>query len=244
MITKSIPSLFTVGNLFLGIMAILFSIQSVQHIESNYLNYAAVLVIIGTLLDGLDGRMARILNAASEFGKELDSLSDIVTFGVAPAVILYLVILQDYGMWGIILTALFPICGSLRLARFSVTPGTPGFFTGLPITAAGGVLALLALYQVYLHEAILIGGVLALSLLMISNIQYPSFKKVGVSRATFWVTPIVIGIVAILAFRYPSELPFLVLIPLCLYSLYGMKRSLDRILRKKRATYKERRSRT
>ncbi|WP_202081214.1 CDP-diacylglycerol--serine O-phosphatidyltransferase [Caldalkalibacillus salinus] len=240
MITKSIPSMFTVGNLFLGVMAILLAIQGVSQEESRLIDYAAILVIIGMLLDGLDGRMARLLNAASEFGKELDSLSDIVTFGVAPAVIMYLVTLQDAGAWGIVITALFPICGALRLARFSVYPGIPGFFVGLPITAAGGVLATFALYHEVFHPLFLPVGVLILSYLMISNIKYPNFKKVGVPRAAFWITPIIVGVVAILAYQFPNEFPKIVFIPLVLYAAYGIKKSIDNDLRRKR---KERRNR-
>jgi CDP-diacylglycerol--serine O-phosphatidyltransferase len=234
MITKSIPSIFTVGNLFLGMMAILLGVQGAVQSDPKYIDYAAILVIIGMLLDGLDGRMARMLNAASEFGKELDSLSDIVTFGVAPAVIMYLVSLHEIGPWGLVITAFFPICGSLRLARFSVKQGVPGFFVGLPITAAGGVLATFALYNEVFPPLSLPIGVLILSLLMVSNIKYPNFKKVGVPRAAFWITPLIIGLVAILAYQFPREFPKIVFIPLVLYAAYGVKKSIDGNLRKKR----------
>src|SRR5690606_2507156 len=128
---------------FLGIIAILFAFQ-------GHWEYAAIMVIIGMLLDGLDGRVARMLNTQSEFGKELDSLSDVISFGVAPAVIMYVSALKFTGVEGWIVTAIFPICGALRLARFNVNPGEPGYFIGLPITAAGGILATLALYNPYL----------------------------------------------------------------------------------------------
>src|SRR5690606_1604936 len=201
-------------------------------------DYAAILVIIAMLLDGLDGRMARMLNAASEFGKELDSLSDIVSFGVAPAIIMYLVFLQDLGALGLVITALFPICGALRLARFSVTPGIPGFFIGLPITAAGGVLATFALYHEAFPPLFLPIGMTILSFLMISNIKYPNFKKVGIPRAAFWITPLIIGMVAILAYRFPSEFSKVVFIPLVLYAAYGMKKSVEGMMRRKRKAFK------
>ncbi|MDQ0340158.1 CDP-diacylglycerol--serine O-phosphatidyltransferase [Caldalkalibacillus uzonensis] len=229
MITRSIPSLFTLGNLFLGMMAILLAIQD----EPRYIDYAAILVIIGMVLDGLDGRMARMLNAASDFGKELDSLSDIVTFGVAPSVIMYLVVLHQLGPWGIAITALFPICGALRLARFSVQPGIPGFFVGLPITAAGGVLATFALYHSIFPPLFLPIGMIILSLLMVSRIKYPNFKKVGVPRAAFWITPLIIGAVALLAYRFPSEFPKIVFIPLVGYAAYGIKKSIEKSWRHK-----------
>lgn len=226
MITKSIPSLFTVGNLFLGIMAILFAVQGEP-------KYAAILVIIAMLLDGLDGRMARMLNASSEFGKELDSLSDIVSFGVAPAIIMYGVIMQDYGLLGIVVTSIFPICGALRLARFSVQEGAPGFFIGLPITAAGGVLATFSLYYNIFHPILLMAGMLLISILMVSNVKYPNFKKVGVPRAAFWLTPILIGVIALLAYRFPSEFSMIVFIPLALYAVYGIKKGIESSIKRK-----------
>src|SRR5690606_5430494 len=137
MFAKTLPSMFTVGNLFLGIIAIILSVHGEWQ-------YAAIMVIIGMLLDGLDGRVARMLNTQSEFGKELDSLSDVISFGFAPVLVVYVRILQDMGIAGWVITAIFPICGALRLARFKVEPGLPGFFIGLPITAVGGVLATMA----------------------------------------------------------------------------------------------------
>lgn len=239
MLIKTIPSLFTIGNLFLGLCAILLAVQQ----EPVYIDYAAILVIIAMLLDGLDGRMARMLNAASEFGKELDSLSDIVSFGVAPAIIMYLVSLNELGPLGLLITALFPICGALRLARFSVTPGIPGFFVGLPITAAGGVLATFALYHEAFPPLFLPIGMIILSLLMISNIKYPNFKKVGIPRATFWVAPLIIGMVALLAYRFPSEFSKIVFIPLVLYAAYGMKKSVEGLLRRMRRVFRRKKIR-
>jgi CDP-diacylglycerol---serine O-phosphatidyltransferase len=235
MITKSIPSMLTLGNLFLGMMAIILTL----HGEPRYLDYAAILIIIGMVLDGLDGMMARMLNAASDFGKELDSLSDIVTFGVAPAIVIYSVSLNELGAWGVILTALFPICGAVRLARFSVRPGIPGFFVGLPITAAGGVLATFSLYHEVFPPAFLPGGILILSFLMVSRIKYPNFKKVGVPRAALWVTPLMIGAVVLLAYAFPEEFPRIVFIPLVLYAVYGVKKSVDSYLRKRRRENRE-----
>lgn len=242
MITKSIPSMFTVGNLFLGVMAIILGVQGAVEGDPRFMDYAAILVIIGMLLDGLDGRVARMLNATSEFGKELDSLSDIVTFGVAPAIIMYLVFLHTLDTLGLIITAMFPICGALRLARFSVKPGIPGFFTGLPITAAGGVLATFALYNEVFPEYFLPAGMIGLSLLMVSNIKYPNFKKVGVPRAAFWITPIIIGFVAVLAYQFPKQFPKIVFIPLILYAIYGVKKSIDGVMRSRRKRNRKRKA--
>ncbi|WP_270167839.1 CDP-diacylglycerol--serine O-phosphatidyltransferase [Paenibacillus sp. SYP-B4298] len=229
MITKSIPSLFTVGNLFLGIVAIIlvFNEEPV---------YAAIMVLIAMLLDGVDGRVARALNVTSEFGKELDSLSDVISFGVAPAFIMYVVAFQNLSpAAGWIVTALFPICGALRLARFNVISGTPGYFIGLPIPAAGGVLCTLALFYKSIPVSVLVISMLVLSYLMVSNIRYPSFKKVSVSKGALWVIPIIIIAAVVLGLLYSEHLAKIIFVPLLLYALYGLKKNVKlRLLRIKR----------
>ncbi len=227
MLVKALPNMLTVGNLFLGIVAIILAFQG-----NHYVDYAAITVIIGMLLDGLDGRVARMLNVQSDFGKELDSLSDVITFGVAPAFIMYVVSLQELQMLGIFITAIFPICGALRLARFNVQAGVPGYFIGLPITAAGGVLATLALYHDFFPLGILAFGMLLLAFLMVSKIKYPNFKKVGIPKAAYWITPIIVGVVVIVAMKFPQQFPKIVFLPLALYALYGIKKNVDILLRK------------
>ena len=219
--------MLTVSNLFLGIVAIILAFQG-----NEYVDYAAITVIIGMLMDGLDGRVARMLNAQSEFGKELDSLSDVITFGVAPAFIMYVVTLQNLDIIGIIITAIFPICGALRLARFNVQAGVPGYFIGLPITAAGGVLATLALYHEVFNLTLLAASMLLLSFLMVSKIKYPNFKKVGIPKAAYWITPLIVGLVVLLAVKYPAQFPKIVFLPLAFYALYGIKKNVEIIMRK------------
>jgi CDP-diacylglycerol--serine O-phosphatidyltransferase len=234
MFVKSLPNILTVSNLFLGILAIILAFQG-----EHYVDYAAITVIIGMLADGLDGRVARLLNAQSEFGKELDSLSDVITFGVAPAFIMYVVVLQDLNTLGIIITAIFPICGALRLARFNVQAGVPGYFIGLPITAAGGVLATLALYHQVFNVALLAASMLLLAFLMVSKIKYPNFKKVGIPKAAYWITPIIIAIVVLVAIKYPEQFPKIVFLPLALYALYGIKKNVDFFIRKHKGRKKK-----
>ncbi len=227
MFVKSLPNMLTVSNLFLGIVAIILAFQG-----DNYVDYAAITVIIGMLMDGLDGRVARMLNAQSEFGKELDSLSDVITFGVAPAFIMYVVVLQDLGLLGIFITAIFPICGALRLARFNVQAGVPGYFIGLPITAAGGVLATLALYHEVFNVVLLAVGMLLLAFLMVSKVKYPNFKKVGIPKSAYWITPIIIAIVVFVAIKFPQQFPKIVFLPLAFYALYGIKKNIDFLIKK------------
>jgi CDP-diacylglycerol--serine O-phosphatidyltransferase len=222
MFAKVLPNLFTVGNLFLGVMAILLAMN-------NHWEYAAITVIIGMLLDGLDGRVARMLNTQSEFGKELDSLSDVITFGVAPAIIMYVSVLKGFGAEGWFITAIFPICGALRLARFNVQTSPKGYFIGLPITAAGGILATMALYDKYIdNHYIMVIGMIFLSFLMVSQIKYPAFKKMKTPKAFLWLSAVFVLAIAVSAIFYPAELPKVIFVPLALYALYGLKKSISR----------------
>ncbi|WP_438449175.1 CDP-diacylglycerol--serine O-phosphatidyltransferase [Gorillibacterium sp. sgz5001074] len=225
MIRKSVPNMFTIGNLFLGILAIIL-------VFNDYPALAAIMVIVAMLCDGLDGRVARALNAQSEFGKELDSLSDVISFGVAPAFIMYVVGFQNINeptAW--IVTAIFPICGALRLARFNVIAGTPGYFIGLPIPAAGGVLCTLALFAQDMNEIVLLLSTLLLSYLMVSTVKYPNFKKFGIPKSAIWATPIVVIVAVVLAIKFPEHLTKLIFIPLVIYALYGLKKNVERFAR-------------
>ncbi len=225
MTLKSLPNWFTVGNLFLGILAIIM-------VFNGQTATASMLVIAAMLLDGLDGRVARALNAQSEFGKELDSLSDVISFGVAPAFVMYVAAFQSLNpALGWIVTAVFPICGALRLARFNVTEGIPGFFLGLPIPAAGGVLCTLALFSYTIPPYVLVIASLALSWLMVSSVKYPSFKKMKVSKRAAWITPIIIIAVASVAVLYPGPLSKLLFIPLLFYALFGLRKNVEVIAR-------------
>ncbi|WKL03986.1 CDP-diacylglycerol--serine O-phosphatidyltransferase [Paenibacillus amylolyticus] len=229
MLTRFIPNLFTLGNLFLGMMAILLAI------DGNY-SLAAIMVIVAMLLDGLDGRVARALNAQSEFGKELDSLSDMVSFGAAPALIIFMVSFQDsMPILAWIATAAFPICGAIRLARFNVRPGIPGYFTGLPIPAAGGVLATLSLFNKDIGPVSMMIATLLLSYLMVSSLKYPNFKRSVLPRKAIWIAPWVVLFAIAVAVIFPEQLSKLIFIPLVLYALYGMKHNVRTAASRSRA---------
>ena len=187
------------------------------------------------VLDSLDGRVARALNAQSELGKELDSLSDVISFGVAPALIMNITSFHDMHhalIWTV--TAVFPMCGALRLARFNVQSGTPGYFIGLPIPAAGGVLATLSLFNKEISAPYMIIAMLLLSYLMVSTVRYPNFKKVGVSKKAVMYAPVVIIFAVAVAVLFPDQLAKLVFIPLVLYAAYGVKENVRRLSRRRR----------
>jgi len=223
MITKFIPHVFTIGNLVLGIIALILAFH--QDVVT-----AAFLVILAMLADGLDGRIARALNVTSEFGRELDSLSDVISFGVAPAFIAYVTAFGDFSTAGWIAAVLFPVCGAIRLARFNVSTGSPGHFIGLPIPAAGGILCTLSLFAAELEPAVILISSVALSFLMVSNIRYPSFKKItALPKMYLWLTPIIIlGAVSIVVFA-PGMTKFMML-PLVLYALWGLKKNVNGII--------------
>jgi len=195
---------------------------------------AAIMIIIAMLLDGVDGRVARALNAQSEFGKELDSLADVISFGVAPAFIMYVVALQDVTpilSWFV--TALFPICGALRLARFNVKSSSPGHFIGLPIPAAGGILATVALFKGDVSPIVFIITSIVLALLMVSNIRYPSFKRIGIPKSAVWVIPVIVIVALIIGIMFEEHLSKVFFIPLILYALYGLKKNVRRRSKRK-----------
>src|SRR5246500_1602529 len=135
-----LPTLFTVGNLFCGYLSIWSSIRGT-------FEKSALLIILAAVLDALDGRVARLTHSTSEFGEEYDSLADLVSFGVAPAVLAYSWGLSDFQRLGWVGSFLFVVCGSMRLARFNIQTKIVDkrFFVGLPIPAAAGTIAALVL---------------------------------------------------------------------------------------------------
>jgi CDP-diacylglycerol--serine O-phosphatidyltransferase len=140
---------------------------------------AVLMVIIAALIDRYDGKIARLVNASSPLGKELDSLADLISFGAAPAILSWSNFLIDYGIFGYIISIVFPIAGAYRLARFNVSQCT-NTFTGVPITIAGSVLAiinfiLMSITSIEYTSIIEIAFILLLSYLMISNYK---FKKI------------------------------------------------------------------
>jgi CDP-diacylglycerol---serine O-phosphatidyltransferase len=170
-----LPSLFTTGNLFCGYYAVLMGV-------SGRLTYAAYAIFLAMVFDSLDGRVARMTKTQSKFGVEYDSLADVVSFAFAPAIICYSWSLQGLGRLGFGAAFFYLACGALRLARFNtVTDSIPkSYFIGLPSPAAAAALAavVLARHDLGIVEPPqwLVGLVVVLGVLMVSNIRYPSFK--------------------------------------------------------------------
>ena len=162
---SSIPNLFTYLNLSLGIIAIILCF------EDRYLA-ANICILTAALADRYDGRIARSFNAVSPLGKELDSLSDLVSFGVAPMILAWTLSLHSLIPLGYVALLLYPICSAFRLARYNVTEFS-NVYMGVPITVAGSIVALdnIASFKLANHAAVTLILVLLLSYLMISKIE-------------------------------------------------------------------------
>ena len=233
-VTRSvIPSLFTTMNLFSGFVAI------IKATEGEYV-VAAWFIVLSVIFDGLDGAMARLTKTSSEFGVELDSLADVVSFGVAPSYILYDAFFHQWDAAGMVIAGLPAMCGALRLARFNVqlTGFDKEYFLGLPIPAA----ALTAIsYLVFHHispdafppegiRPVLITVVtIGVSLLMVSTIPYDTFPKPtpgAIKAAPVKFAIALIGIIAIIVTKGKAIFPFMLL-----YLVYGIVRNLFHIIR-------------
>jgi CDP-diacylglycerol--serine O-phosphatidyltransferase len=223
-----LPSLFTAGNMAAGYYAITQSIQG-SAADQSYFDRAALALGIAVLFDGLDGMIARMTNTASDFGKELDSLADVITFGVAPSLLAYIwgfrmlpvmehpQLREELMHIGIFVCFIFLICGASRLARFNISinpqprnPGRPGkkYFVGMPIPAGAGVISSVVHFQRGSPidnpwiALVWLGLLLFTSFLMVSNWRFWSAKEITVgSRHPFRLFTI-IGVVGALIALY------------------------------------------
>ena len=200
-----LPNLITSGGLFCGV----FSIS--QTLAGFYFT-AALALIAAQFFDGIDGRVARITRTTSAFGVQYDSLCDLVSFGVAPGILIYQWALLPWGVWGWLATAVFVCCAAVRLARFNtmVDETDGGYFVGLPVPIASAFLAGLVLITNYFgHSALpakhipVLVITYALSVLMVSSVPYPSFKQLNVNqRQPLWIFIAGIVFLQLLIVRY------------------------------------------
>ncbi|MFI3271933.1 MAG: CDP-diacylglycerol--serine O-phosphatidyltransferase [Pseudomonadota bacterium] len=180
-----LPNLFTTASLFAGFLGLLWA-------SAGQYEQCALAILFSALMDGLDGKVARLTNTASEFGVQYDSLCDLVAFGVVPAFLVWHWQLEPFGRLGIGAAFLLAACGALRLARFNISTATAckKFFTGLPIPAAGCALSCFVLFAPYVPDFFM--GIMPyftllltimLALLMVSRVRYASFKEYGFIKA-------------------------------------------------------------
>ncbi len=205
----------TAGNLFCGFAAVLRIIEGTsgdEALAAGKYKEAIAFILGACVFDLLDGRLARLGGRESPFGREFDSIADVVSFGVAPALLVYDIVLHDFYKTGWVIAFFYLLCGALRLTRFNCTAADPTYeskskdFEGFPIPAAAGVIASLTLFMLWLNEGQhTIGNwkfglpvlMIFLSVLMFSRVRYPSFKSVN------WRTqrslPAFIGLIGVLA---------------------------------------------
>lgn len=223
----TIPSLFTMGNIACGFFSIMASING------NF-SKAGWLIFVAMLLDGFDGRVARLLKAESAFGVEMDSLADLISFCTAPAFLIYFFALKEIHIWGQAIAFMFVLFGAIRLAKFNVLAnegkGSKKYFSGLPTPAAAAVLVSFVLsYNIFAFDAnghllpfmktylpyvynLIAFITIGLALLMVSTIPYAAFKEKRTAankRKISVARLLLIAILLVLFFKYPQDVIFI-----------------------------------
>jgi CDP-diacylglycerol--serine O-phosphatidyltransferase len=256
-----LPTLFTSANMFLGFVAILQAFQGALEAEggdfgvNQHFTIAARSIGFAVFFDGLDGWIARMTHTASDFGRELDSLADVITFGIAPAVLAYVwgvlfVIspIQGFGSHvtraGYIVAFFYALCGAVRLARFNVqtnpapkNPGRPDrkYFVGMPIPAGAGFIAA----SVYMDAspvrsfAFSVAWLIAVSLialLMVSTWRYPSFKQISSSKPR---SPLIVLVISGVAIIWAWSQPVLLILAVT-YVLSGILLRIGGLIRRRK----------
>jgi len=225
-----LPGLFTVGTLVCGYFAVLSTLKGTLQMAANgelarwSFDAAARAILWGALFDSLDGRIARLTNSTSEFGREFDALADVITFGVAPAFLAFAWgvrpleavygtdIVQHLRQAGWIITFGFVICGAARLARFNIQSTTIDrrYFVGLPIPAAAAVIAATVHFFQYpmndwKHGLGWLAVIGLLAFLMVSRVRYYSFKTLDLRRPRSYLVIILLGLVAYMLVAYSEQ---------------------------------------
>ena len=206
-----VPNFLTTVNMFCGFYSIIASIHQ-EFVTASWAIMAA------GVFDMLDGRIARLAKATSQFGVEYDSLSDLISFGVAPGVLLYLWALEPYDRLGILAAFLFVTCGALRLARFNVNSSElpKNYFQGLPIPMAAGMVATFIIFNQNLswegsRQGFILALTFGLSTLMVSTLRFPSYKDLNWrSRATFGY--LLVGVLSMILIAAKPEITLFLLL--------------------------------
>jgi len=236
-----LPNLLTAAGLFAGFYSVVAALK-------GYFDLAAYAIFIAMIMDALDGRVARLTNTQSGFGSEFDSLSDIVSFGVAPALVVYSWSLFNLGKVGWLGAFLYTACGAMRLARFNTQVETTdkNYFQGLPIPSGAAILASFVwLWHDYVHQGLwfqilmlIITAVVAL--LMVSNIRFHSFKNINLKERIPFIGVIAVVLVIICIALNPPAMLFIAFTvyacsgPILTLTALSKKRRVRRIARKRR----------
>lgn len=229
-----LPNLFTVSSILLGFYALTLCAGTATP-ENLY--RAALAIVFAMVFDGFDGRVARMTRTQSEFGMQLDSLADVISFGAAPALLVYKWALAPLGYLGIAIAGFYAVCGALRLARFNVMAargdkGSSRFFVGLPIPLAAGTITALVIAHYKEFGAATDGATRApvavitvlLSLLMVSTVRYRTFKDVHLSRRSAAAFLGVLGVG--LAVGLTTRASFVLVVYMAAYLAMGIAESI------------------
>lgn len=236
-----LPNLFTAGNLFCGFLAITKIVEADLQPPYTTIKAALFFILLACIFDLLDGRVARMGGYESPFGREFDSLADIVSFGVAPAFLVHRIVLADMfnlPQVGWFIASVYLICGALRLARFNCLAAMPGqksdSFVGFPIPMAAGLVASLTLFLMWWEEKdfakgnwryVLPGILLFLSFMMVSEVKYPSFKKINWRmQRTFHKMVTIIVVFGFFLVLWEKVLPVVAPLLFVAYLVYGFIR--------------------
>jgi len=219
MYVYALPNMFTAMNFLLGFLSILASAE-------GRFDRAAWAILLASVFDMLDGRVARLTNTTSKFGVEFDSLCDLVSFGIAPAILMYSCSLQPFGRGGIVVAVIFGLCGALRLARFNVMAEVlpKSYFQGLPIPMASLTICSAYFFAKELglnieRSHFFLALTAALGLLMVSTFKFPSFKDFHFRRRRQF-TPIALTFALLVALISWFEIvAFLLFLGYILFSL-------------------------
>jgi CDP-diacylglycerol--serine O-phosphatidyltransferase len=245
-----LPNLLTAGNLFCGFVALTNIVEAKLPADNfaegdfSKIKLALGFILLACIFDLLDGRVARMGGVESPFGREFDSLADLISFGVAPAFLVHRVVLRDvpffegHPEWGWFIASIYLLCGAFRLARFNCLAAQSGGgkdFLGYPIPSAAGLVASLTLLIIQLNEHektlgkwnyLLVVVLLFLSAMMVSTVRYPSFKSLGL-RSTITFTKIVVATLGLgFIFVTWQTILFFYVLPafFTLYLVYGFVR--------------------
>jgi CDP-diacylglycerol---serine O-phosphatidyltransferase len=241
-----LPNLMTAGNLFCGFLALTKIVEADPNspVFDHVIKHALFLILLACVFDMLDGRVARMGGYESPFGREFDSLADIVSFGAAPAFLVHRIVLADvfpehYRAFGWFIASVYLICGAFRLARFNCLAAMSGGgggkeFLGFPIPAAAGLVASLTLLLLWLNEKdfpqtkwrfLLPVILIFLSAMMVSEVKYPSFKSLDFrARRSFTKMLIIVLVVGFFVILWEKVLPIAAPAIFTTYLLYGFAR--------------------
>ena len=237
-----LPNLFTCSSIFCGFYAMILSTEYAQTEAPGTLMQACMCILFSMVFDSIDGRVARLTKTQSEFGVQMDSLADVVSFGAAPAILSWHWGLSNFGSQGLFCCFVFCACGTIRLARFNVLAsagaGTSDFFLGLPIPAAAGALVAVMMTTIRMDyrptntDVWTFGLVLGLSFLMISNVKFRTFKRGRPSPVLSILLLIFIGVLIWVAQVYDPSIAIISLIGA--YVASGMVEFLVRLMLRQR----------